>query len=498
MPILGLITRFVLAAAIGLGGALGLAALTAPPASNLLPGAESEFELTAVSGDEGVAFGLTAIPDEEPVQLQALPDDSVLQLVSFVESEPGTGTGTGTRPGWLNPSGYPRVPHVTQFDGGPLEGFNCTMASGAMLARLGYGIVSTGTQMRALSGKALGGTSLADLAKSFEHWGVSLARNAITPLQLRALLYAGAGAVVQVTYGVLPVSMRLQADFTGGHAIYLDGFTLAGPDGRPAYWVNDPIGFGSYKGEFLPADTIEAAGLDFGGGRIYAAWAFPGGSTPANPPQLPPIAFPVETPSPAPSEGTSPAPSVSPSPAPSVSPSPAPTPPPLPPSDPGAPAPPAGDDPAPVPPEANPPDWADIFRGGFHMSPILKICITEPKPAWCPSGIVAIWPKAKEPPVLPPLQAIDVKLLYAQALGGSQMRVIFEIPEGAQATLQYWDSAVQAGPLLRAPSVEAALLDGMKVQVATFPIEAGVNYDFVASARALGMQAISQVGTAGP
>ena len=34
--------------------------------------------------------------------------------------------------------------------------------------------------------------------------------------------------------------------------------------------------------------------------------------------------------------------------------------------------------------------------------------------------------------------------------------------------------------------------------MATFPIEQGVDYNFVASAQALGMKAISEVGTAGP
>jgi hypothetical protein len=41
------------------------------------------------------------------------------------------------------------------------------------------------------------------------------------------------------------------------------------------------------------------------------------------------------------------------------------------------------------------------------------------------------------------------------------------------------------------------VLDGQTVQVATFPIEQGVSYNFVASAQALGINAISQVGTAG-
>ncbi len=37
----------------------------------------------------------------------------------------------------LDPSGFPRVAPITQFDGGPFANANCTLASGAMLARLG-------------------------------------------------------------------------------------------------------------------------------------------------------------------------------------------------------------------------------------------------------------------------------------------------------------------------------------------------------------------------
>ncbi|MFH0750998.1 MAG: hypothetical protein V2B17_04110, partial [Chloroflexota bacterium] len=198
MPILGLITRFVLAAVIGLGGALGVAAATAPPASSLLPGPETVFELTTDTGDQVAAFGLIAVPDEEPIALQALPDDAILQLVSFVEPGTEPGTGGATRPAWLLPTGYPRVPPISQFDGGPLGPANCTMASGAMLGRLGYGIVTTGSQLRALQPDQEGGTSIADLQVAIAKWGVSFNQGAISPLQLRALLYAGAGAVVQI------------------------------------------------------------------------------------------------------------------------------------------------------------------------------------------------------------------------------------------------------------------------------------------------------------
>jgi hypothetical protein len=488
MPILGLIIRFVLAAVIGLGGALGVAAVTAPPVSNLLPGPETAFELTADTGDEVAAFGLTAIPEQEPVALQALPNDAVLQLVSFVEPGTEPGTGGASRPAWLLPTGYPRVPPITQFDGGPLGSANCTMASGAMLARLGYGIVTTGSQLRALQPDQVGGTSIADLQVAIATWGVSFSQGAISPLQLRALLYAGVGAVLQVAYGTIPVSLRLQKDFTGGHAIYLDGFRPAGTDGPAGYFVIDPLGptWAGYKGAWWPADIVEAAALAFGGGTAYTAWAFPGGTAPANPPLLPPSAFPEDAPAP----GVTPDPLATPTPIPSS--------PPLPSPEPSLVAPPAGDLPPVVPSDWWIPNWKDIVEGGVVMSPIWTACIVDPAP-WCPGGIIGIWPaQATAPPTLPPLQVVKINLLFANPIGGGLMQVIFDVPDGATPLLQFWNAGEPSGRLMSAPSIEAAILDGKRVQVATFPIEQGADYNFVASAQALGVKAISAVGSAGP
>ncbi|MFH1474584.1 MAG: hypothetical protein ABIG85_01865 [Chloroflexota bacterium] len=488
MTILGLITRFVLAGIIGLGGALSVAAASAPPVSSLLPGPETAFALTADTGDEVATFGLTAVPDQDPVALQALPNDAVLQLVSFVEPGTEPGTGGATRPAWLLPTGHPRVPPITQFDGGPLGPANCTMASGAMLGRLGYGIVTTGSQLRALQPDQEGGTSLADLQVAIAKWGVSFNQGAISPLQLRALLYAGAGAVVQVAYGAIPVSLRLQADFTGGHAIYLDGFRPAGTDGPAAFFVIDPLGptWAGYKGAWWRADVVEAAALAFGGGTAYTAWAFPGGIAPANPPLLPPSAFPSSTLAP----GVTPDPSATPTPIPAA--------PPLPPTDPSLGTPPSGDTPPVVPPDWWATKWKDVFQGGVALSPIWTACIVDPAP-WCPGGIIGVWPaQATPPPTLPPFQVVGIDLLYANPIGGGLMQVIFNVPDGATPFLQFWNAGQPSGPLQSAPSIEAAILDGKKVQVATFPIEQGVDYNFVASAQALGVKAISAVGSAGP
>ena len=42
----------------------------------------------------------------------------------------------------------------------------------------------------------------------------------------------------------------------------------------------------------MAGDVVEAAALDFGGGTVYTAWAFPGGTAPKNPPALPPSSYP--------------------------------------------------------------------------------------------------------------------------------------------------------------------------------------------------------------
>ena len=151
-----------------------------------------------------------------------------------------------------------------------------------------------------------------------------------------------------------------------------------------------------------------------------------------------------------------------------------------------------------MPPDWWIPHWTDVFSGGTVLSPIWTACIVDPAP-WCPGGIIGIWPsEATAPPTLPPFDVIDVNLLFADAIGGNLMRVIFDVPDGATPFLQFWNADDTSGPLMSAPSIEAAILDGEKVQVATFPIAQGIDYNFVASAQALGLNAISAVGTAGP
>jgi hypothetical protein len=112
---------------------------------------------------------------------------------------------------------------------------------------------------------------------------------------------------------------------------------------------------------------------------------------------------------------------------------------------------------------------------------------------------VAIFPDlATAPPTIPPGQILgDVNLLFADSIQPGVLRVIFTVPEGATPGLQYWASDGSGTRLLAPSSIEAMVLDGQVVQVASIPVEAGVGYNLVATAAARGARAISDVATIG-
>ncbi len=509
MSALGLATRFVIAGAIGAVIVIGIGAAATPPAPNLLLPATADYNLTADTGDVPAQFSVVtdqaiAAPGASasaapvvPVVLQPLPDDAQITLVAYADGKvPDTG-GPGVRPNWLSPVGFPRINPITQFDGGPLGGYNCTMASGAMLARLGFGIVTTGSQLRALQPDQVDGTSLADLEVAIEKFGVRFNRAPLSALQLRALLYSGAGAEIQGTYGIIPFELRLQKNFLGGHAIYLDGFRPASAAGPAAYYVIDPLGRpgAGYRGAWWPADIVEAFGEDFGGGAIYTAWTFPGGKTPTSYPALPPDAFPSGHYVPGRTPGPTPPPT--PTLAPGVTPSPAPTPPPLPTPDPSFSPPPAGDSPAPTPDGGGIGGTISIDPG--IISVLLTACAGTSPPAWCPGGIIAVLPDTPAViPTLPPVSLIPgIDLLYANPVGPDTMQVIFKVPPGSLPALQFWNVGEGSGSLGTASSIEPAMLNGELVQVAQFTTTPGSAYDFVASAAGQGIRAVSSIGTLG-
>jgi hypothetical protein len=380
---------------------------------------------------------------------------------------------------------------VSQFDGGPLQSVNCVMAAGAMLARLGYGIVTTGSQLRALQDDQGGATNYADLKMAVARgWGVKLFTGDISAIQLRALLWAGAGVEVGVVYGVLPVADRVQENFTGNHSIYLDAFRPAGTDGPAAYYVMDPIGhtWAGYKGSWLPADDIERAAKAHSAGMISAAWAFAGGVVPANHKILPPSAYPGAGP------GESQGPSGTHGPGSSSGPgaSSGPIVDPLPTGDLPLPVdPPTGDPPPDTPKFPNLDFVKDVYL--VDPGPSLPICSVVPTPPGCPSGILGIIDlggasilTASAPP------ATDIQLLYANPIDPATYQFIYQAPAGTDSNLWLWGAT---GGALQQATVEQGFIGGEAVSIATVTLDPTVNYSFVATATGSGVQAISSVGS---
>lgn len=472
-----LLLRFVLSAALGGGVAVGAAAITAPPLIVSTAHAGSPITLTGQDGNQ-LKF---ALQPDEPQPLAPLPATSTIQLTSF-ENAPASFSPSGNvRPPWWN-SSVPRVPAITQFDGGPLQNANCTMASGAMLARLAFGIVTTGSQLRALQDDQDGYSNLGDLQTAVGRgWGVRFFTGALSPLQLRALLYGGAGAEVIGNYGQLPVALRLQKSFTGNHAIYVDAFRPPGPDGPAAYYVMDPLGqtWAGYKGDWWPADEVERFATVYGGGTIQTAWAFAGGVVPTDHPILPRDAYPSATPSPNESPGASPSASEEPT---AADPMPTGN---LPlPNDPGAGTPPPSEPKFPR---------VDFLTNVFQVEPGLLGCAVQPVPPGCPRGIVGVVDLAGLTTATASAPPSQIKLLYANPIAPGTYQIIFESPPHSHAALWLWST--KGGGALEEATVESGVLDDKPVSIATITLDPNADFSFVATATGDGVRAISPVGS---
>ena len=125
-----------------------------------------------------------------PVAFDAVPSGSAVPLESLAPADLTAAADTllGAEPAaYKNPSGFPRVPPISQFDGGPFQGSNCTLTSGAMLARLGFGIVTSGSTLRGLQDDQDGGTDLNDLNQAlWRGYGVTFKTGFLRPDQLKS------------------------------------------------------------------------------------------------------------------------------------------------------------------------------------------------------------------------------------------------------------------------------------------------------------------------
>jgi hypothetical protein len=480
----GMILPFVLSLVIGLGATIGGARLGAivlarAPQGTPAPGSTP----VTIPGTDGTTAGFELTPlDPKPVD--QLPDNANVRLVDYEQPTPTEVNDPEYRPKWWSDS-FPRVPAITQFDNGPLEKSNCVMAAGAMLAELAFGIVTTASRMRSLQSDQEGATSYGDLNAALQKgWGVSLLRGLLSATQFRALSYAGAGIVVSLNYGALPVATRYQKNFTGNHSVYVDGFTPEGPDGRPAYWVMDPIGHSwpGYKGGWWPADDVEAAALARNNGRINAAWAFAGGIVPDVHKILPPGAYPGATPHPT-NPGETAGPVVTEGPGASGDP--------MPTGDVDVPAddPDIGDD------QTEIPAWTtvDIQTNVYLVEPKPDglACTVQPVPVTCPGGIIGvIGAGGANDPTAPPIAPIT--MLYADVIAPGTLQIYYSVPP--DSTSQLWFFGGAGIPVLQTPTQEATL-GGTNVSVSTISVSTAGTFNFFATSSGGGATGISTMGT---
>ncbi len=412
----------------------------------------------------GAVLAFNEEPGGEPQPLATLsPEDLLAASAALLGGEPVT---------FVNPSGFPRIAPITQFDGGPFQGANCTLASGAMLVRLGSGVVTTGSVLRTLQDDQDGGTGLGDLSIAlWRGYGIHYPSGLIRPDQLKSLLGAGYGAAVQGDYSKVPRALRLQKDFTGGHAIYLDGYYPGNAKrGIPeAYYVIDPLGRpqSGYEGDWWPASVIDAFAGSFGGGRVAAMWAFPPGGV--APDVVGPDVLPIPSgPGDSSGSGAGPGPSAS-----GESPSTA-----IPPDapilviEPG--------DLTVTLPAADPPA-SDAGSGGFELVPVFDFCLFPPRPPGCPTGLEAIFERA----AIPPLRLAvgpDVEILFVDSDRANVVMVGFTVDPPAPADVHFWKAGGGPQVVGSASSMSSISLFGKTVLLARLDVKADTAYQFRAVA----------------
>ena len=456
MPVLTRLTALlpklaVFVVAMVVGGSIAYVVASAANRPQLVPtaGDAPDFKLTHVDSGTVAAFDLIDAPQTAVVLPAMAGGDLTAAADALIDASPPPGT---------TPLGFPRVPLVSQFDGGPFQNANCTLASGAMLARLAFGIVTDGSVLRSLQFDFDGGTDLHDLNTAlYRGYGVNVFLGGVSVPKFRAILQAGGGAVVQGNYALLPRQLKLQKPGSFPHAVYIDGFFPGDSDTPAAYYIIDPLGRGSYKGGWWPADAFETFAFGFSGNdKIVAAWAFPPGGVPPVPinPDVPLLGGGPES---------TPKPGASPTPVPSGAG--------LPegeeagdepPTDPGT----IGD-----PPIVTPVDIADV-----DLVPFLTVCDLTPPPDGCPDGVPAVFDKP--PPILHVDLGPEITVLSVDASAGNVAFVAYRVAGAVPSDVNFWQSDGTPPEIDSASSIMSLLVGGQPSFVARIDVLAGTEYHF--------------------
>lgn len=185
----------------------------------------------------------------------------------------GLGVGSGSRTDGFNQySGTIEVvrkltgnaiKHITQMDGSAYSEYNCTMASGAMLANAMGATGLTGADLRYLSGVTMQATNIQQLQSALEAAGVDGTRlsweNRIEFEKFKQRLANGAPAVLSGWLGDIPAQLNTAGVVTG-HAMFVATYDPK----RNAFLMLDPAK-SSDPGTWWPADIVENFG--WGGAR---------------------------------------------------------------------------------------------------------------------------------------------------------------------------------------------------------------------------------------
>jgi hypothetical protein len=497
---------FVVSGAIGFVVATVVVAASADNTPESTAGAAPAYLLAGADTPSGpgpvVAFNQVPDPSGSPAALASLSPEDLNAAAAALLGGGGTDGKPATPAKFKDPTGFPRIDPITQFDGGPFQGYNCTLASGAMLARLAFGVVTDGSILRTLQDDQDGGTGLSDLKQAlWRGYGVTAPTGLLRPQQLKSLLGAGYGAVIQGVYGDIPAGLRLQRNFTGGHAIYLDGYYPGNPArGTPeAYFVIDPIGrpAAGYRGEWWPASIVDKFALAFGGGRIPAMWAFPPGGVPPEVvgPDVVPIPPDPSGPSATPGPSSVPVPTPTPAASASASPGSSPT---------------ASESTSPgatpnivlgqfepgdvVVQYEPPPPVKDTGQGGIILVPIFDICLVNPSQPGCPNGIEVVFP-AGDPPILQLPPGPKVTLLFADSDRANEVMVGFTVDPPGPGDVKFWVQGQSPAAVGHASSMATINLFGTPVTVAKLDVKAATTYAFQAVAVSGLSAGVSDVGT---
>lgn len=166
------------------------------------------------------------------------------------------------------------IKHITQLDSSAYSQYNCTMASGAMLAHaMGYTGLS-GADLRNLSGVSETATNIQQLQGALQQVGVDGTRlkwdDRIEFDRFKQAVGSGAPAVLSGWLGDIPAQLN-SSGIIGGHAMFVAGYDAK----RDAFLMLDPAK-SSDSGTWWPASIVEDFG--WGGERHGQALLAPRGT----------------------------------------------------------------------------------------------------------------------------------------------------------------------------------------------------------------------------